>query len=151
MESSIKEEELSIGMINCSVTANNNFKMLKLSRMFDYSLTTGGDLVSLAGTFQSHFEIGDFCLDYAISTTENATWQRIALTSHRCPDQQLTCVRSCCSNFNLAQDVDDVNKNFSCVFNNELGPTLDPATWNPNTNDPTPEVALGPILYKFLP
>jgi hypothetical protein len=127
---------------NIGPSCSTDFKVLNLTRLFDYSVTTDGRLVSLTGAFQSHFDIGDFCLDVAATDGgENATWQRVALTCDRCIGDDLACVRACCSNFNLAE-VEPGGNDFSCVFRDELGPTLDHATWTPNLVGPQPDVAL---------
>ena len=141
IETPVEVGDLEVGFVSCD---RNKYRVLNMTRLFDYSIATDGHLISLTGAFQSDFRIGDFCIDFATSSpvdVDVTTWHRVALTCDRCQNDNLACIRSCCSNFNLAE-INPINNEFSCSFSDELGPTLNPATWSPNLDGSEPEAAL---------
>jgi len=134
VETNLTLNELSIGLISCPET----LKVLKMSNIFDYALTTDGDLISLTGAYVPSFAIGDFCIELAFDENKNIL-KRIALTCDPCLQDGISCVRACCSHFNLGQVSDD--KNFSCIFTDQVSPSLNPPIWSPSFRV-GPEVAL---------
>ena len=75
----IKDTDLSIEMIQCF----HSLKLLNLSNIFDYSLTVGGDLLSLNGAYQPSLDLGDFCLELTFNWALK-TFQRMALICDPC-------------------------------------------------------------------
>jgi hypothetical protein len=65
VETTLTDSHLSTGFADCGA----HFKALDLSRVFEYALTTSGDLISLTGAYGLAFSIGDFCIDFALATT----------------------------------------------------------------------------------
>ena len=134
VETNLTLNELSVGLISCP----GILKVLNMSRIFDYALTTEGDLISLTGAYRPRLSIGDFCIELAFDENENIL-KRIALTCDPCRQDGISCIRACCSHFNLGQVGND--KNFSCIVTDDVSPSLDPPIWSPTFRD-GPAVAL---------